>query len=336
MTSHELKSVTAQRTDGSEYRVPYWDVRSETAGPCVLVTAALHGNELQGCEAIRRFLPELQEGMLRGRCLLVPMANPEAIRQHWPHIDFELGKSYSSDRMNNVNCTWPGNAEGTNAQRLSHALFEALVGEATHCIDLHTWNCFWAATALPRAGCPGSMQLAKATALRFIQAGQGPASDTKGPVTPTLLTSYFLGTGRPALAIEFSGQYGFSERQVGRGVRALRNCFRLLDMLPGAMEGMEEPQILLNEADMVEVPAPVSGLFVAEDYAPSDPIEQGARLGHVFCLDDLSTTDIVAPCSGFLYQFGAAHPKTSEHTMMWTHPYSPEGEVIAKIARREV
>ncbi|MBT3376721.1 MAG: hypothetical protein HN742_42435 [Lentisphaerae bacterium] len=333
MASLQLRSVTAQRTDGTEYSVAYWDVDSGQTGPCVLVTAALHGNELQGCEAIRRFLPELRESLSCGRCLLVPMANPEAIRQHWPHIDFELGKSYSSDRMNNLNCTWPGNAEGTNAQRLSHALFEALVGESTHCIDLHTWNCFWAATALPRGDVQESMEFARASALRFIRAGQSPTPDAGELVLPTLLSSYFLGTGRPALAIEFSGQYQFSERQIAQGLRALRNCLRLLDMLPGEQEARNEPQVLLNEAEMVEIVAPVPGLFAAADHAPSDPIVKGAYLGHIFCLDDLSSTDLFAPCSGFLYQFGAAHPNTSEHTMMWTHPYSPAGEVIAKIAR---
>lgn len=333
MISLQLKSVTAQRTDGTEYGVSYWDVKSGTAGPCVLVTAALHGNEVQGTEVIRQFLPELRGGMVRGRCLVVPMANPEAIRTHWPHIDFEMGRSYSSDRANNVNCTWPGDAEGSNAQRLSHALFEALVGDATHCIDLHCWNCFWAGTALPRGACELSMQLARATALRFARRGDGPPPGVERPAVPTLLTSYFLGTGRPALAIEFCGQYGFWKREVERGVRALRNCFRVLEMLPGDLEGQEEPQLWLNNVEMVDVPAPVSGLFVAGAHAPSDPIEKGTRLGHIVGLETLTAFDVFAPCDGYLYQFGAVHPNTSEHTMMWTHPYAPEGEPVAKIAR---
>ena len=42
-----------------------------------------------------------------------------------PHIDFELGRYYGSDRENNVNCSWKGTPDGTDAQRLSHALFES-------------------------------------------------------------------------------------------------------------------------------------------------------------------------------------------------------------------
>ena len=331
MAEVSVKYVEANTTEGEAYRVPYWEVESRTPGPSVLVTAALHGNEVQGAEVIRQFLPRAEEGLLRGSCLFVPFANPAAIRRHQPHIDFELSRYAGSVREDNVNCTWPGDAKGNNAQRLSHALFQALVGRATHSIDLHCWNCFWATTALARDGHELAIRLAGVTALRFAKRTEWHPGAKERPVLPCTLSAYFNDTGRAALCIEFAGQYGVWHREVTRGVRALANCFRVLDMLAGEAEGQEEGPIWLNDAQQTEVPATCPGLFVRGRWRTSDWVDEGAPLGHVLSDSDLGCVELRAPVSGYLYQYGCVHDNTSEHSMMWTHPHVKDGEVVAKI-----
>ncbi|AAQ61599.1 conserved hypothetical protein [Chromobacterium violaceum ATCC 12472] len=52
-------------------------------GPALIVTGAVHGNEVCGAVAIRRVMAELEQGMLSlraGRLTLVPVANPLAYR----------------------------------------------------------------------------------------------------------------------------------------------------------------------------------------------------------------------------------------------------------------
>lgn len=331
MADITVRYVHVEKTDGESYRIPYWEVESGVAGPCVLVTATLHGNEVQGAEVVRELLPQVAAGLVRGSCLLVPFANPVAIQKHQPHIDFELSRYAGGVTENNVNCTWPGDAEGNNAQRLSHALFEALVGRATHNIDLHCWNCFWASTALAREGHEWAIRLAGATALRFAKRSEWRPGSKERPVVPCLLSSYFNDTGRGAMCVEFCGQYGIWHREVARGVRALTNCFRVLDMLPGEIEGQEDGPIWLNDAEMVEVPATCAGLFVRAEWHTSDWVDEGALLGHVLSDEDLSCVELRAPTGGYLYQYGGVHENTSEHSMMWTHPHVAEGEVVAKI-----
>lgn len=54
---------------------------SHIAGPAIIITGAVHGNETCGTQAIRRFIRELQEGKLRllcGKVSLVPVCNPLA------------------------------------------------------------------------------------------------------------------------------------------------------------------------------------------------------------------------------------------------------------------
>jgi len=331
MIAVELKHVEVEKTGGETYRVPYWDVQSGRPGPRVLVTAAMHGNEVQGCEVIRQFLEGAGRELACGSCLLVPFVNPCAIRNHQPHIDFELSRRPGAGKTNNLNCTWPGQADGNNAQRLSHALFQALVGQATHNLDLHCWNCFWATTALAREDNELALRLAEATAFRFAKRGERPAPVTDRPDAPCLLSWHFNDTGRTAMCVEFAGQYGTWPREIARGVRALHNCFRVLDMLPGEIEGRDEGPIWLNDAEQVKAPAPCAGLFVATHWRTSDFVEEGASLGHVFGTDDLRCAEVRAPASGYLYQYGAAHENTSEHSMMWTHPHVEEGETLAQV-----
>ncbi len=331
MTDTQVKYVEAERTDGEKYRIPYWKVDSNQSGPCVLVTAVLHGNEVQGAEVIRRFLPMAESGLVRGSCLLVPFANPVAVRGHQPHIDFELSRFPGYKVSDNVNCTWPGKPDGNNAERLSHALFEAVVGDATHSIDLHCWNIFWATTALVREGHDLANRFAEVSALRFARRTEWKPEIKDRPVVPCLLTAYFNDTERTGICIEFAGQYGIWAAEVERGIRALVNCFRLLEMLPGEIEGQDEGPIWLNDAEEVKVPTTRTGLFVRSHWHTSDWVEEGALLGHVFSDEDLGSEELRAPASGYLYQYGCAHENTSEHSMMWTHPHVQEGEVVATI-----
>ena len=337
MNSVEVKYVEAALTTGKTYRVPYWRIRTGKRGPHVLITAAQHGNEVQGAEVLRRVLPVVRRELTKGSCSFVPMTNLVAIRSRGPHIDYEMGTKMTPEqvKLHNLNCTWPGKEDGSNAQRLTYALFNALVKRATHNLDLHCWNLFWASGALARKGNKLSMEFARAAALRFARHMEWEPKVKKRPVVPCTLTSYFNDTGRAALCIEFCGQYGFWARELERGVRAVKNYLRVLKMLPGELEGQNEETIWLNDAKMVEVPLRRGGLFVARpDLAPSDWVEKGESLGTVLRDGDLGTTELFAPCSGYLWQYGCVHKDTSEHSGHWTHPYATKGDVVAVVVPR--
>jgi predicted deacylase len=335
MPDAEVRHFTASLTDGTTYQVPYWEVRAAADGPCLLVTAALHGNEIQGVEVLRRLLPTVRDGLRCGACLFVPMANVMAVRRRQPHIDFEVGRYYGRDNVNNVNCAWPGKTDGSNGQRLAHAFHRDLLPQATHLVDLHCYSRCWAAIVYARAGHEPSLALARACGLRFAAKGTWKPDVRERPVFPCTLENLFDDTGRAGVSIELSGQYGYWEPEVRRGARAVLNCLRLLRMLPGEIE-RDEPLIWLSDANSVKCVAPHSGLFAPADIALGDPVEEGAVLGHVLSDRDLHETPIRAPARGFLYQMGpirgggmndiAADPLTM------LHPYAAENEVVAAVA----
>ena len=58
--------VRAALRSGRKAAIPFWSLDSGKAGPCFLVLAAQHGNEVQGSEAIRRFVDLAARGMAGG------------------------------------------------------------------------------------------------------------------------------------------------------------------------------------------------------------------------------------------------------------------------------
>jgi predicted deacylase len=100
------------------------------AGPTVVITANIHGDEVTGIGTIQA-LPGLLDGALKAGTLhLYPSLNPEGLaarNRRLPTEDQDLNRLF------------PGNAKGTPAERIAHAIWDDLVGRKPGVlIDLHT------------------------------------------------------------------------------------------------------------------------------------------------------------------------------------------------------
>jgi len=89
-------------------------------GPHLLVTAAQHGNEVQGSRIIQQFVTAAQTGMLAGKVTGIPFANPLALREHKPHIRMGPEQDYGNDGGFNMNRCWPGRADGHPIEMRCH------------------------------------------------------------------------------------------------------------------------------------------------------------------------------------------------------------------------
>jgi len=152
------------------------------------------------------------------------------------------------------------------------------------------------------------------------------------PVTPCTLTSWFHDTGRLAMCVEFSGQYGFREDQIELAGCVLGNAFRHLGLLDGDVERPARPVMWLNDCDQVDVVSPVAGVVVLEPLAPGIEVEKGALLARVVEPDSLQAHEMVAPESGRLFRFGVMHEPERQHERPCFHPYVDPGAVIATVA----
>lgn len=96
-------------------------------GPTVFVSAAVHGDELNGIEIIRRLI-QANLNIIRGTLILVPMVNVYGV----------LNQSrYLPDRRD-LNRSFPGSGKGSLAARLANTFMKNIVECCDYGIDLHT------------------------------------------------------------------------------------------------------------------------------------------------------------------------------------------------------
>ncbi len=319
-----VKRVKAEMRDGSVVAIPAWVVDSGKPGPALLLTAAQHGNEVQGSEAIRRFVALASEKLLKGKVFAVPMVNLPAVRQRRPHINMKPEQPYGDDKGHNMNRWWPGRKNGNATARIPYAVYQAFGEEATHALDLHCWEKHHAAAVLIREA-PGLRELAAKLGHRFV--------DVRPPNNHTL-GGYFCSTGRVGVTFEFSGQYVIDHREIRRGFRVVTNFAKVIGLLPGRPARGDSPVLFSDECERLDVPAPQSGLFVQEPRRTCEPVRKGDLLGRILSDANLKCIEIRAPRSGYLRAFGASRANC-DVAMPGHHPYVDKGERVATIMFRK-
>ena len=97
-------------------------------GPVLGITAAVHGDEINGTGAIRSLIQDPPFELKRGSLILVPVVNM---------MGFERHSRYTPDRRD-LNRTFPGNKNGSLTGRLAHLIMKEVVGRCDYLVDLHT------------------------------------------------------------------------------------------------------------------------------------------------------------------------------------------------------
>jgi len=97
-------------------------------GPTLCITGAVHGDEINGIEIIRRVFFELDPEQLSGVLIGVPIVNQMAFRRN---------SRYLPDRRD-LNRFFPGNPRGSSASRIAYTFFNEIVRNCDALVDLHT------------------------------------------------------------------------------------------------------------------------------------------------------------------------------------------------------
>ena len=108
--------------------MPVHVVKGKKSGPRLFISAAIHGDEINGVEIIRRLLKSPAMKRLRGTIIAVPIVNVHGLINH---------SRYLPDRRD-LNRSFPGTAKGSIAAQLAHLFMTEIVSQSTHGIDLHT------------------------------------------------------------------------------------------------------------------------------------------------------------------------------------------------------
>ncbi len=118
----------AKVATGSDETLPVAVINGRSSGPHVWLSAAIHGDELNGTEIVRRVMRRLDPKTLRGAVIAVPIVNTLGVM---------IESRYLPDRRD-LNRAFPGSSRGSTASRLAHLFMEQIVAQTSVGIDLHT------------------------------------------------------------------------------------------------------------------------------------------------------------------------------------------------------
>lgn len=113
---------------GAEESLPVAVINGRSKGPHVWLSGAIHGDELNGIEIVRRVMRELDAKSLRGAVIAVPIVNP---------LGFIIESRYLPDRRD-LNRAFPGSVRGSTAARLAHLFMTQIVEQCSVGLDFHT------------------------------------------------------------------------------------------------------------------------------------------------------------------------------------------------------
>jgi predicted deacylase len=126
---NQLRPKFTTNADGSDAVLFITELVGEEDGPTIGISASIHGNENTGSQAILDLYRQLKDMPLKGRILLLPVANPSA---------FAVNERYATIDKVDLNRQFPGNPNGTYSQQLAHAMTNEFLNVIDVHIDLHS------------------------------------------------------------------------------------------------------------------------------------------------------------------------------------------------------
>ncbi len=211
----QINLPTANLFTHTQLNMPVEVIHGRVSGPVLLVCAAIHGDELNGVEIIRRTRSFHSLNKLRGTLILVPVVNIFGLIHQ---------SRYLPDRRD-LNRCFPGSKSGSIASRMAHIFFNEVVKRCTHIIDLHT-------AAVHRDNLPQ---------IRAALDKPGVKDMAMGFSIPVIINSGLIDNslraeagklGIPVITYEAGEALRLYERSIVSGVRGIVSVMRTLHMLP--------------------------------------------------------------------------------------------------------
>lgn len=195
--------------------MPVQVINGKRPGPTLFISAAIHGDELNGVEIIRRLLAQKIIQRLRGCLITVPIVNVHGFLDQ---------SRYLPDRRD-LNRSFPGSSKGSVAARLAHTFSREIVKQSDYGIDLHTGAIHRTNLPQVRANLEDSMTFELAQAFNVPVLINAPVRDGS-------LRGHAAEQGIPTLLYEVGEALRFDEVGIRAGIRGITNVMRKLDMLP--------------------------------------------------------------------------------------------------------
>lgn len=277
-------------TDGmnNPMRVPIMVARGSQDFPILGLTAAVHGNELNGIPVIQRLFSEIEVEDLKGTIVGVPVVNiPSFVRK----------KRRFNDGVD-LNHIMPGKADGNVSQVYAYRFFHKLVKHFDYLLDLHT-------ASLGRINSYYVRADMKHPVTRKLAMLQGAQLIVHNPPSDGTLRGAADEIDIPAITLEVGNPNTFQRKMIKSGIIGVHNVLSYLEMTDDEAIMPEIPTVVcqrsywiytdiggllqvhvdlmekVEEGTLIASMRDVFGNLVKEYFAPEDGVVIGKSVSPV-------------------------------------------------------
>ncbi len=283
---------------GHPVQIPVLALRGTRPGPTLGLTAAVHGNEVNGIHVIHSLFEKLKGRPLRGAVLAAAVVNVPGFHLHQ--------RQYPDGT--DLNDIMPGRPDGNVSALYAHRFFERIVRKFDYLVDLHTastgrHNCLYVRADIDH---PVAEQMARLLRPEIILHNTAPDGTLRAAA---------MDRGIPSVTLEIGNPQRFQPRYVHSSVIGLRRvmaklgmihrphaapgpvpilCHRsrwlytdrggLLEVFPKLVAGIAQGEVIARICDVfgrevAQYHAPEAGVVIGKSV---DPVgESGARILHL-------------------------------------------------------
>lgn len=298
-TQREIDLPVARLPSGTWMSLPVIVMHGARPGPGVWISAAIHGDELNGIEIIRRVRGLLKPRDLTGTVIAVPVVNV---------FGFVNQSRYLPDRRD-LNRSFPGSPRGSLAARLAHLFMTEIVRDCVAGIDLHTGSDNRKNLPQIRGDLsdPQTRSLAEAFAAPVMIDSRVRDGSLRGAATKS---------GHPVLLYEAGEAMRFDEHAISVGVDGVLRTLHALGVIESAPEA-GTPSASAGRSSWVR--ARRAGIVRVQS-GLGDTVRRGERMAVISDPYGEAESPIAAPFDGVVIG-------------LVQNPIVSQGDAIAHVAR---
>lgn len=277
---HKIQVNLSENYLGVPWRVPIVIIQGKKAGRVVGITAALHGNELNGISTIFKLIKEIEPKDLTGTLVLLPITNVPG---------YLMNQRAFADDVD-LNRIMPGKNSGSTSNRYAYALTSKIISKFDYLLDLHTASHGRVNSLYIRA----DLENEETRNLAFLQ-------------NPQIIVQKYDETGTlrawandqdiPAITIEIGDPNAFQHDLVDETLTGIKNTLIFLDMIAGEVENHISEAVVCDHSYWI-----YSNCGGIVDVLPklADKVEKGDVIARVYDVFGDLEDEIKADQSGFV------------------------------------
>jgi predicted deacylase len=261
--TRDVRLKISETYTGNEVAIPIRVIRALKPGPTMFISAAVHGDELNGTGIIHDLIYGSSLDIHSGALLLIPVVNV---------LGFEQQQRYLPDRRD-LNRCFPGSPTGSLTSRYADVFLKEIIQKCNYGIDLHTAASY--RTNFPNIrgdlSIPEVKKLADSFGCELIVDGKGPVGSLRREACKA---------GCPTIILEAGEPFKLEPSILETGVRGIRNVLIGLGMLAGTVI---EPPYQVHVRKTTWLRAEVGGI-IRFHVGLGDLVEEGQAIASNFSI----------------------------------------------------